>query len=192
MRKLILVAAFSVLTLPVQAAETYTVDPTHTYANFSILHLGFSTMYGRINSTGGSFTFDQDAGTGSVQINLDPATVDTGHQKRDDHLRSPDFLNVVEFPEMSYESTSVSLNQDGGIIEGNLTLMAQTKPVSLTVMRWRCGEHSFSRKQTCGFDATTTIKRSDFGMTYGLSENEDEGIGDEMTLIIEIEGSVEG
>ncbi len=187
MRKIVFAAAVAALPLSGHAADTYTIDPSHTYANFSIMHLGFSTMYGRINSVGGEFTLDKDAGTGSVRVDLDPATVDTGHQERDDHLRSPDFLNVEEFPDMSYESTSVTLDQDGGTIEGNLTLMGQSKPVSLQVLRWHCGEHPFNKKPTCGFDATTTIKRSDFGVTYGIPN-----VGDEMTLMIEIEGSIEG
>lgn len=186
MRQLLLSAAIAaVLPLTAQAADNYTIDPAHTYANFGILHLGFSTMHGRINSTGGSFTVDMDNNTGSVTVDLDPATIDTGHEKRDDHLRSPDFLNVVEFPEMKYESTSVTLSDNGGSIEGNLTLMGQTKPVNLEITRWYCGEHPFNKKQTCGFDATTTIKRSDYGIEYGLP-----AIGDEMTLWIEIEGSV--
>lgn len=187
MRKIAMVAAFATLPLCVQANDTYTVDPAHSYANFSILHLGYSTLHGRIHSTGGTFILDPDAGTGSVQVNLDPATIDTGHQERDEHLRSPDFLSVEEFPEMSFESTSVSLSEEGGTIEGELTLMGQTKPISLEVTRWNCGEHPFTQKATCGFDATSTINRSDFGVNYGSP-----GIGDELTLRIGVEGSVEG
>ena len=167
----------------VQAADTYTIDPGHTYAHFAVSHLGFSTMRGRINSTGGSFTIDGSGG--SVNVQLDPASIDTGHEKRDDHLRSPDFLNVVEFPDMSYESTSVNLTSSGGSIEGNLTMMGETLPVSLEITSMNCGEHPFSKKPTCGLDATTTIKRSDFGSQYGLP-----AIGDEMQLWIEVEGSL--
>lgn len=167
---------------PIQAADTYTIDPSHTYAHFAISHLGFSTMRGRIDSTGGSFTIDGNGG--SVTVDLDPASVDTGHGKRDDHLRSPDFLNVVEFPEMKFESTGVNLADGGGSIDGNLTLMGQTNPVSLEITAMNCGEHPFSKKPTCGFDATTKIKRSDYGSEYGIP-----GIGDEMEIWIEIEGS---
>ncbi len=187
MRKIVLAAAVAASPLTGQAADTYTIDPGHTYANFTILHLGFSTMYGRINSVGGEFTLDKDAGTGSVRVELDPSTVDTGHVKRDESLRGPDFLSVEEFPEMSYESTSVALDANGGTIEGNLTLKGQTKPVILQVTRWHCGEHPFNKKPTCGFDATANIKRSDFGVSYGIPN-----VSDEMTLMIEIEGSIEG
>jgi len=167
----------------VLAADNYEIDTSHTYATFGISHLGMSTMYGRIDSTGGSFTLDMDAKTGSIEVNLDPASIDTGHQKRDDHLRSPDFLNVVEFPEMKYESTSVSLTDSGGTVEGNLTLMGQSKPVTLTITAWNCGEHPFNQKAMCGFDAQTTIKRSDWGVNYGIP-----AIGEEMKLMIELEG----
>lgn len=185
MHKFMLGTALAALPLAAQAADTYTIDPGHTYANFTVLHLGFSTMYGRIHSTGGTFTVDMDNKTGSVTVNLDPATIDTGHDKRDEHLRSPDFLNVVEFPEMSYESTSVTLTDGGGTVEGNLTLMGQTKPVNLTIERWHCGNHPFNDKPTCGFDATTTINRTDFGVSYGAP-----AVSEEMKLMIEIEGSI--
>ena len=182
MRKSTLFLITCLFAAPIQAADTYTIDPSHTYAHFAISHLGFSTMRGRIDSIGGTFTIDGNGG--SVAVDLDPASVDTGHGKRDDHLRSPDFLNVVEFPEMKFESTSVNLADGGGSIDGNLTLMGQTNPVSLEVTAMNCGEHPFSKKPTCGFDATTKIKRSDYGSEYGIP-----GIGDEMELWIEIEGS---
>ena len=182
MRKSTLFLVTCLIAAPAQAADTYTIDPSHTYAHFGVSHLGFSTMRGRIDSTGGTFTIDGNSG--SVSVDLDPASVDTGHDKRDDHLRSPDFLNVVEFPEMKFESTSVSLEEGGGSIDGNLTLMGQTNPVTLEITYWNCGEHPFSKKPTCGFDATTMIKRSDFGSEYGAP-----GVGDEMAIWIEIEGS---
>lgn len=184
MRKSLLLLALASLPLAAaQAAETYDVDTAHTYAHFGISHLGFSTMYGRIDSTGGRFTLDRDNMTGSVRVALDPASVDTGHGDRDDHLRSPDFLNVVEYPEMHYESTAVALTENGGTVEGNLTLHGQTLPVELTITAWHCGSNPINNRRTCGFDASAAIKRSDFGMTYGLP-----AIGDDMTLMIGIEG----
>ncbi|MFT5115824.1 MAG: polyisoprenoid-binding protein YceI [Parasphingorhabdus sp.] len=181
MKKITLLILSATLLGTAHAADNYTIDPGHTYAHFAVNHLGFSTMRGRINSTGGSFTID--GSSGSVNVKLDPASVDTGHQKRDDHLRSPDFLNVVEFPEMNFEATSANLAK-GGSVEGSLTLMGKTMPVSLEITALNCAEHPYSKKPTCGIDATTTIKRSDFGSQYGIP-----GIGDEMQLWIELEGS---
>lgn len=166
----------------VNAAE-YAIDPAHTYPNFTINHLGFSTMYGRFNSTTGTMSLDQAAKTGQVEVVIDAASVDTGHQKRDDHLRSPDFLNVAEFPNISFKSTSVKFDGDNLTeVTGDLTLLGVSKPVVLNVSSMNCGVHPFTKQDVCGFDASASIKRSEFGITYGL-----EGIGDEMQLMFEVE-----
>jgi len=96
MRKTVFAFVGMAVAAPVMAADTYTIDPNHTFPNFTISHLGFSTMYGRFGKTSGAITMDEKRTTGSVDIVIDASSVDTGMQKRDDHLRSPDFLNVVE------------------------------------------------------------------------------------------------
>lgn len=165
-------------------AANYDLDPGHTYPYFEVSHLGFSTMRGRFNTTSGKFSMDIEKGTGSVEIEIDVASIDTAHEKRDKHLRSPDFFNAAEFPKMTYKSTKVSINKDNtAVVEGNLTIMGVTKPVSLKVDKISCGVHPFNKKEVCGFNATGMLKRSDFGMKYGLP-----GIGDEITLLIEAEG----
>lgn len=165
-------------------AETYELDPTHTYPYFSVSHLGFSTLRGRFNTTSGKITMDKAKGTGSVEIEVDVNSIDTAHEKRDKHLRSPDFFNAAEFPKMTYKSTKVTINKDdSAVVEGNLTLMGVTKPVTLKVSKISCGVHPFNKKDVCGFDAMGTLKRSDFGMKYGLP-----AIGDEITMHIEAEG----
>ncbi len=182
MRKLSLVAA---LLLPVAAvaSEKYEIDPAHTYPNFEISHLGFSTMHGRFNKTTGHLTIDWDKNTGSVDIKIDAASIDTGFAKRDDHLRGPDFINVAEFPEITYKSTSVKIKGDKtATVEGKLTIMDVSKPVTLHVKAINCGVHPFNKKNVCGFDAEGEFKRSDFGVNYGLP-----AIGDEMKLHIEVE-----
>ena len=166
------------------SAETYEIDPTHTYPYFSVSHLGFSTLRGRFNTTSGTITMDKAKGTGSVEIEIDVTSIDTAHAKRDEHLRGPDFFNSAEFPKMTYKSTKVTINKDDSAkVEGNLTIMGVTKPVTLNVSKITCGVHPFNKKELCGFDATATIKRSDFGMKYGLP-----AIGDEITMYIEAEG----
>ncbi|WP_455203052.1 YceI family protein, partial [Kaarinaea lacus] len=118
------------------------------------------------------------------EIEVDVNSIDTAHEKRDKHLRSPDFFNAAEFPKMTYKSTKVTINKDDtAVVEGNLTIMGVTKPVKLQVTKISCGVHPFNKKDVCGFDATGKLKRSDFGMEYGLP-----GIGDEITLNIEAEG----
>ncbi len=175
--------ALALCALPAMAAaDTYTIDPSHTYPNFKIDHLGFSTLHGRFNKTSGRMSMDRAKGTGSVEIVIDAASIDTGHGKRDDHLRSPDFFNVMEFPQITFTSDTVKYVGEGATVTGDLTIMGVTRSVTLEVPRINCGTHPFNKKEVCGFNATTRIKRSDFGMNYGLP-----GIGDEVSLDIEVE-----
>jgi len=172
-----------VLMLPTAVfADSYTLDPTHTYPNFSISHLGFSTMHGRFDRTTGKLEMDRKKGIGYVEIVIDVASINTGMKKRDDHLRSPDFFNAIEFPEITFKSTKVMFEGKGATVTGDLTIMGVTKSVSLDVKSINCGVHPFNKKDVCGFDATAKIKRSDFGLKYGLP-----AIGDEVNLIFEIE-----
>ncbi|NOX26904.1 MAG: polyisoprenoid-binding protein [Gammaproteobacteria bacterium] len=183
LREIIISSTLILPIITIAAPVTYTIDPTHTYPHFAIDHLGFSTMHGRFNKTEGSIVIDQEAKTGSVKIIIDAESVDTGHKKRDDHLRSPDFLNAAEFPEITYESTKVSINGNTATVEGELTIAGTSKAVTLNVSKISCGVHPFNKKEVCGFDASATISRADFGITYGSP-----AIGDSMTLTFEVEG----
>lgn len=165
------------------AGASYTIDPEHTYPYFSIDHLGFSTMQGRFNKTTGKLTVDLAGKTGSVDIRIDANSIDTAHEKRDDHLRSPDFINSVEFPDITYKSSKVTINADNtATVEGRLTIMGTSRPVTLNVTRIKCGANPMSNREMCGFDAHATIKRSDFGVTYALP-----AIGDEMRIELAVE-----
>lgn len=187
MRKIYLaVAMMTAVSVPVlgQAAEQYTIDPAHTYPHFAISHLGFSTMHGRFDKSEGALTIDWAKKSGSVNIKIDAASVSTGFAKRDDHLRSPDFLNAAEFPSITYKSTKVVINDNKtATVEGELTIVGVTKPVTLNVTRINCGDHPMKKgTYVCGFDATGKIKRSDFGINYALP-----AVGDEMMLSFEVE-----
>ncbi len=183
MRKIALtVVAGLVLPLSAQAAK-YEFDSAHTYPNFTISHLGFSTMHGRFNKTSGSMELDMKKKTASFNVTIDAASIDTGFKKRDDHLRNQDFFNVVEFPEITFKSTKVKFMGDKKAeVTGKLTIMGVTKTVKLDVHSINCGTHPFNKKEVCGFDATTNIKRSDFGIKYGLP-----AIGDEVGIMLEAE-----
>jgi len=179
------VILISALLLPVGSmAASYTIDPNHTYPNFTIDHLGFSTLHGRFGKTTGKLNLDQAKGTGSVDIVIDVASINTGFKKRDDHLRSPDFFNAVEFPEITFKSTKVTFQGKGATVVGDLTIMGVTKSVNLAVASINCGVHPFSKKQVCGFDATARLKRSDFGIKYALP-----AVGDDINLTIEVEAT---
>ena len=184
MRKTLLAVSMLAAAASVQAAENYKIDPNHTYPNFEISHLGFSTMHGRFGKTEGELQVDWDKKTASVDIVIDAASINTGMKKRDDHLRSPDFLNAAEFPEITYKSTKIMIHDDKtAMVEGELTIMGVTKSVPLTVARFNCGDHPMKKgAYVCGFDAKGKIKRSDFGVKYALP-----AVGDEMVLNIEVE-----
>ena len=171
----------------VAAADPFTIDPMHSSVNFSIDHLGLTTIYGRFNKFNGSFALDQSAKAGSVEMAIETASVDTNEndkgtraRSRDEHLRSADFFNAVEFPRMTYKSTRVAFNGDRpATIEGNLTLLGVTKPVTLTVERFKCNPATATAKERCGGVAVGKLKRSDFGMSRGIPS-----IGDEVGLTI--------
>lgn len=188
-------AALAALPLLASAAvETYPLDPTHTYPNFTVEHWGLSMMHGRFDKTSGKFSFDRAAKTGSTELSIDTASLTTGDnvkgnrpQSRDDHLRSADFFNTKEFPTMTFKSTKVNFSGDlPSSVEGNLTLLGVTKPVTLTFERFKCGQNPFSKKDRCGGNAVGKIKRSDFGMKYAVP-----AVGDEIGLNIEFEGDKE-
>jgi len=189
MKRLSLVALL-MLAVPMVASakeESFTIDPYHTYPHFKINHLGFSTMMGHFGKTSGTIVMDRKAGKGSVDIVIDAASVYTGMQKRDDHLRSPDFLNVMEFPEITYKAGAVEFHHGGKMatVHGDLTILGTTKHVALEVASINCGIHPMDPKKekyVCGFDVSAKFKRSDFGMTFALP-----AIGDEMELFFGVE-----
>ena len=183
LRTLFVAMAVAAVSFPAFSADTLTIDSAHTFPNFTINHLGFSTMHGRFNSTSGTISMDQKANSGSVDVKIVAASIDTGFQKRDDHLRSPDFLNVKEFPEVTYKSTKVTFQgATNATVEGNLTIAGVSKPVALQVTNIKCGPHPMNKKEMCGFNGTAKIKRSDWGIKFGLP-----AIGDDMAIDIEVE-----
>lgn len=173
------------------APESYTLDPTHTYPSFHVEHWGLSKMHGRFDKTTGKFTFDRAAKTGSTELTIDTASLTTGDsvkgnrpQSRDDHLKGADFFNVKEFPTMTFKSTKVTFAGDlPATVEGNLTLLGVTKPVTLKFEPFKCGQNPFTKKDRCGGNAVGSFKRSDFGMKYAVP-----AVGDLITLNIEFEG----
>lgn len=185
-----LLAAVAVPFSAVAAPESYTMDPYHTYPQFEVSHLGFSNMRGRFDKTTGKFTIDRAAKTGSLDLVVQTASITTGDndkgarpRSRDEHLRSPDFFNVAEFPTMTFRGTGVKFQGDNVQgFDGQITLLGVTRPLSITMESWKCGPHPVSKKEMCGGNATGTVKRSDFGMKFGIP-----AVGDELKLWIEFE-----
>lgn len=164
-------------------AGNYKIDPAHSVAYFELGHAGgISRFMGRFNDISGELLVDTpEKSTVKVDIKVD--SVDTRTEALDKHLKSPDFFNAAQFPTLTFVSSAVSLNPSGeGTLNGNLTLHGVTKPVTFKLRQ--IGSGSGPRGDTrVGYVATSTIKRSDFGMNYGIPK----AATDEVDLRINIE-----
>lgn len=169
------------------AAQNFTVDSNHTYPSFEVSHFGFSVFRGKFDKTTGKATLDRAAKKGSVEVATEIASVNTGNAKLNEHLRSPDFLDAAMFPAMKFKSDDFKFDGDKVTsVNGQLTIRDVTKPVTLTVRSFNCGPHPLIKKEVCGIDAVTSIKRSDYGIKYALP-----GVGDEVKIAIQMEGLAE-
>jgi len=182
MKKFLL--AFLLFALPAQAAH-YIYDPVHTQIMFSVNHLGLSNSHGKFSKFSGGFTFDKAAPEKSkVDVSIDTASINMDSKTWEDHLKSRDFFNVAQFPAMTFKSTKIVKTGDNtGTLTGDLTLLGVTKPVALDVTFNKEMPHPMNKNMLAGFSAVGKLKRSDFGMNYGLPM-----VSDEVKLIIEVEG----
>jgi polyisoprenoid-binding protein YceI len=184
MRKRLLVCVvFLAVAGGVAVADDFTLDGMHTAVTFKASHLGLSWTHGRFNNVSGSFRIDPDAGKCAFNLTIKAESLDTANAKRDEHLRSPDFFNVKQFPTLSFESTEVKPIKDGYQVTGNLTLHGVTKSVSFPLVGGRKAEFPKGVERT-GFTTELSIKRSDFGMDKMI-----EAIGDEVYISISFEGT---
>lgn len=185
------IATAALLTLALAGsaqAAVYKMDPAHTYPQFEIRHLVFSTLHGQFNQTRGSITMDRKKGLGSVETTIDVNSLDTGDAARDKDLKSPLFFDAAKYPTMTYQSTKVIFHgRDRATVEGDLTLHGVTRPVALRVTRIHCGVSPIIKKEVCGFDAVGELKRSDFGMKAYLP-----AIPDKVRLIINTDAVKDG
>jgi polyisoprenoid-binding protein YceI len=149
-------------------AGNYKIDPLHSGAFFEIGHMGgISRFMGRFNELSGDLVVDAPEKS-KINVAIKTDSVNTNVEALDKHLKSPDFFNAVQFPTMSFASTGVHLDGNGdGSVAGNLTLHGVTKPVSFKLKQIGAGK-GMKGEQRVGYVATTTIKRTDFGMTYGV------------------------
>jgi len=167
MKRITLLAAIAVasaISLPALAApETYAFDANHTAARFEYVHFGYSNQIQRFDKTTGKVTIDRAAKTGSVDVTIDTKSINTGVEVFNGHLKGEDFFNVEKFPTITFKSTAFKFDGDKpASIDGNLTIKGVTKPVTLTVTSFLCMPHPLAKKDACGANATTKIKRSEF------------------------------
>lgn len=155
--------SFFISTSPAWAAQ-YKIDPTHSFVEFRIQHLGFSWLYGRFNDVSGEFTYDESKPDGSsFSVEIVTNSVDTNHVERDKHLRGKDFLEVSKYPKATFKSKSF----DGNTLEGLLTLHGVSKSISIDVTKVGEGKDPWGGYRA-GFLGKVAFKKSDFGIDYNL------------------------
>jgi len=150
-------------------ADVYTIEPNHTYPSFEADHLGISVWRGKFTRTQGTINLDRGAKTGSMDISIDASSLDFGHTKMNEEAKSKEMFNVEQFPKITYKGKSIKFDGDRPIaVEGELTLLGVTKPVTLAINKFKCIQHPLLKREVCGADASAEFKRSEFGLNYGL------------------------
>jgi polyisoprenoid-binding protein YceI len=187
---MLMAGVFSLL-LPLKVRaemETYMIDKVHSMANFKIRHL-FSKVSGTFSDLKGTIQLDRENIKASrVDATINVHSIDTNHEKRDEHLRSKDFFHVDRYPTMRFVSTSVEVTGDNeGVMSGELTMHGVTRSVELVFTILGFGPDPWGGYRS-GFEATTVLKRSDYGIDYGLGEKGGGAVGDEVEVNILIEG----
>jgi polyisoprenoid-binding protein YceI len=185
----LLVAATIALAIAITAGraaaqETYTIDPVHSQPIFEARHMGFSQQRGSFAKSTGKITLDRAAKKGTVEVVIDTTSIKTYDSRLDDQMKSENFFNVAKYPTLTFKGNNVVFDGDRVVqVDGDLTMLGVTKPVSLKVANFVCGEHPTNKKPMCGAEATTTIMRSEWGMKYGMPKS----VSDEIKLTIPIE-----
>lgn len=151
------------------AADAYTIDPSHTYPSFEADHMGLSVWRGKFTKTSGTITLDRAAKTGTMDIVIDASSIDFGHAKLNEHVKSAEVFDVQKFPTATYKGTSIKFDGDKPVaVNGELTLHGVTKPVQLQITKFTCIQHPMLKREVCGADASATFNRADFGVSYGV------------------------
>lgn len=165
------------------APVAYEVDPSHTYPSFEADHNGgLSYWRGKINSSSGKIVLDKEAATGSVEITMDMASIDFGHDRMNEHAKGADIFDVAKFPKATYKGKLAKFEKGAPTeVVGELTLHGVTKPVTLKIRKFMC--KPVRNVETCGADASASLNRNDFGVSYGTQM----GFSPEVTLAISVE-----
>jgi polyisoprenoid-binding protein YceI len=165
----------------------YELDAAHTTVAFMVEHVGYAKTLGQFLRVSGGYTFDDETGRlSSLRVVVATDSVDTHHEARDEHLRSGEFLDVEEHPEMTFTAASAQRTGEGTFaVTGELTLLGMTRPLTLEATLNKHAPYPIGdRADVMGVSARGTLKRSEYGMTYGVA---DDLVGDEVEIVIEIE-----
>jgi len=180
-------ATATATTIPGYIAGTWTIDPVHSEVGFSVRHMMVSKVRGKFRTFSGQIVTGADPVSSSVTAEIDMASIDTGNEQRDGHIRSADFFEVENYPTMTYRSTGV---RDAGgeyIVDGELTLKGVTRSVPLSLELNGFGPDPFGGTRA-GFTATAQINRRDFGVNFNAAlETGGAVVADKVALHLEIE-----
>ena len=168
------------------SAGTWAIDPVHSSISFSVRHLVVSKVRGSFGTFSGAITVADD-GTPSVAAEIDVASVGTGNEQRDAHLRSADFFDVETYPTAAFRSTGVQAKGDDYVLDGEFTLKGITKPISLT-LEFNGTNPGMGHGEVAGFEASVVVNRKDFGIDIDMPlETGGAVVGDKVTITLEIE-----
>ncbi len=163
-------------------AQSFTLDPIHSMVVFQINHFGVSNPFGVFHGPTGTVTVGADGPSMDISVPVDK--VDMGNEKWETHIKSADFFNAKEFPNLTFKSTSAKkTGDDTWDVTGDLTVHGVTKTITVSVTKAGAATNPATGKAAVGMSTTFKIKRSDYGMNYGVGK----GIGDEVTLMINLE-----
>lgn len=184
-----LLTAVAVAAAGAAAAEParYELDPAHTTIAFLVEHVGYAKTLGQFLRASGGYTFDADTGAlSAVRVAVETESVDTHHEARDGHLRSRDFLDSEAHPEMTFTAQSARRTGERTfVVTGELTLLGTRRPLTLEATLNKSAPYPFGdRAEVMGVSARGTLKRSEFGMTYGAADG---SVGDDVEIVIELE-----
>ncbi len=166
---------------------TWNIDPTHSHIEFSVRHLMISRVKGSFTTFSGTVTVPEDPFQSSIQVTIDPNSIDTRDANRDQHLRSGDFFEVEKYPVAEYVSSGVRSAGDGYVVDGQLTLHGVTRPVELALEFNGVGTDPWGNTRA-GFEATADIDRRDFGIDISMPmETGGVVVGEKVKLSIDVE-----
>lgn len=178
----------SLLTLAAGAAfaapATYNIDPNHTYPAFEADHMGMSLWRGKFNKSSGTITLDRAAKSGTIDVTVDMASVDFGHDKMNEHALGADIFDVKKYPTATYKGKFTKFTGDVPVeVQGDFTMHGVTKPLTLKINQFVCKPHPMLKRDACGADASASFNRADFGLDYGVKM----GFKMDVKLLISVE-----
>lgn len=184
MNKIIALFLAAAVSLSAAAApETYVIDNAHTFPRFEYSHFGYSNQISRFDKTSGTIVLDRASKSGSVDVTIDTTSVDTGFPLFNGHLQGEDFFDSKKFPTITFKSNKLNFTGDKlSSVDGNLTIKGITKPVTLEITSFHCMPHPMLKKDACGANAVTKIKRTEFNNGKYAPY-----VGDDVTLTIAVE-----